>query len=106
MSDQEDTNLKLSDQSQITIPLRNLIAIIALVAVSVTGYFGITYRITALEQQAEITNFHVDANSEFRIKWPRGELGSLPDDAEQNMRLNQLEKEIDQLKKEIREGAK
>jgi hypothetical protein len=42
-------------------------------------------------------NVHIKSNTEFRIKWPRGELGALPDDAEQNMRLTQLEKQIDKI---------
>ena len=43
-------------------------------------------------------------NSEFRVKWPRGELGALPDDAEQNMRLNQLEKQIEELQEAAKEN--
>ena len=81
-----------SDQSIISIPLRNLIAIVIAVGVVVTGYFNVTGRITFLEHNAGMQIIHVDANNEFRIKWPRGELGSLPDDAEQNMRLTHIEK--------------
>jgi hypothetical protein len=67
------------------------------VAVSVTGYFHIVERITFLEHNAELQQVEVEMNSEFRIKWPRGELGALPDDAEQNIRLDFLEAKIQEL---------
>ena len=87
--------IQLSDQSQITIPVRNLIGLIVAVGVLVTGYFSITERINFLERNSELMDVQVQQNSEFRILWPRGELGSLPADAEQNMRLNQVEEQID-----------
>ena len=92
-----------SDQSIISIPLRNLIAIVIAVGVVVTGYFNVTGRISFLEHNLEMQGVHVDQNSEFRVKWPRGELGSLPADAEQNMRLNQLEKQIEELQEAAKE---
>jgi len=89
--------LEVNDSSQITIPLRNLIAIIVFVAAMVTGYFATTERIMLLENHMEIMDVHVQQNSEFRIRWPRGELGALPDDAEQNMRLDYIEEQLEQL---------
>ena len=91
---------EVSDNSEITIPLRNLIGLIMLVGVAVTTYFSITERISILERNIDLLNMSVEQNSEFRIKWPRGELGSLPDDAEQNMRLNYLEKQAEKHKDE------
>lgn len=88
---------ELSDQSIISIPLRNLIAIIVAVGFAVTGYFNVTGRISFLEHNLEIQKVFVDQNSNFRVKWPLGELGALPDDAQQNMRLDQLEKQLDEL---------
>ena len=88
---------ELNDNTTLTIPIRNLLALIAVVAVSITGYFNLVERITFLEHDAELQRVEVEMNSEFRIKWPRGELGSLPDDAEQNIRLDFLESKIKEL---------
>lgn len=71
---------KLSDETKIEIPLRNLIAIIAGVAIAVIGYTEVTNRISVLERQLTILEVDIEMNSEFRTKWPRGELGALPDD--------------------------
>ena len=90
-------SLQVNDGSEITIPLRNLIAIIVFVAGMVTGYFSTTERIMLLENHMEIMDVHVQQNSEFRVRWPRGELGALPDDAEQNMRLDYIEEQLEQL---------
>ena len=91
------SDLKVSDNSVISIPLRNLVAIIIGVSIAVSGYFALTQRLDMIEKDTEIMRVFVDQNSEFRVKWPRGELGALPDDAEQNMRLNHVEKQIDKL---------
>ena len=88
-------SLEVNDGSEITIPLRNLIAIIVFVAAMVTGYFATTERIMLLENHMDIMDVHVQQNNEFRIRWPRGELGALPDDAEQNMRLDYIEEQLD-----------
>ena len=95
------SNLKVSDSSVISIPLRNLIAIIIGVSVAVSGYFALTQRLDMIEKDTDIMKVFVDQNSEFRVKWPRGELGALPDDAEQNMRLNHLEKQLEKLLEEL-----
>ena len=95
------SNLKVSDSSVISIPLRNLIAIILGVSVAVSGYFALTQRLDMIEKDTDIMKVFVDQNSEFRVKWPRGELGALPDDAEQNMRLNHLEKQVEKLLEEL-----
>ena len=86
---------RLNEASEITIPLRNLIAIVAFTGVAVMGYFQITERLNFLEHNYDLLLMSVEANSEFRTLWPRGELGALPDDAEQNMRLRYLEKDIE-----------
>ena len=95
------SNLKVSDASVISIPLRNLVAIIIGVSVAVSGYFALTQRLDMIEKDTEIMRVFVDQNSEFRVKWPRGELGSLPDDAEQNMRLDHMEKQLEKLLEEL-----
>ena len=95
------SNLKVSDSSVISIPLRNLVAIIIGVPVAVSGYFALTQRLDMIEKDTDIMKVFVDQNSEFRVKWPRGELGALPDDAEQNMRLNHIEKQLEKLLEEL-----
>ena len=89
--------MDISDKTAVTIPLRNLIALIGFTIVSVTGYVNMTSRIASLENGQNIRDVEIGMNSEFRIKWPRGELGALPDDAEQNLRLQYLEKNVEEL---------
>ena len=73
----------------------------AAVAIAVWGYFGLTERITFLEHEQELSKVQQSMNSEFRVKWPRGELGALPDDAEQNMRLDMAEKQMEKLEDKV-----
>lgn len=99
----------ISDSTEVTIPLRNLLALIFAVAVSVTGYVNLVSRINALENSQNIRSMETQMNSEFRIKWPRGELGALPDDAEQNLRLTYVESNLNEVngivrKLQIKEG--
>jgi len=89
----------LNQDTNINIPLRNLLALIFAVAVSVTGYVNLTSRITQLEHDQNIRDVDIRHNTEFRIKWPRGELGALPEDAEQNLRLQYIEKHLAEVQK-------
>jgi len=86
---------KLSDETKIEIPLRNLIAIIAGVAIAVIGYTEVTNRISVFERQLTILEVDIGMNSEFRTKWPRGELGALPDDLLQNSQIDALQKVVE-----------
>lgn len=92
----------INDGTELTIPLRNLLALILAVAVSVTGYVNLVSRINALENSQNIRSMEIQMNSEFRIKWPRGELGALPDDAEQNLRLTYIESNLVDISKIVR----
>ena len=92
----------INDSTNITIPIRNLLALILAVAVSVTGYVNLISRITHLEQTQHIRDVEIKMNSEFRIKWPRGELGALPDDAEQNLRLTYVESNLKEINNVVR----
>ena len=76
---------ELSEDTAVTIPLRNLIAMIAFTSVSTMAYFSVQERLNTLEHGLDKTQMDIESNSEFRIKWPRGELGSLPADARQDM---------------------
>ena len=92
---------RLNQDSEITIPVRNLIALVVAPAVAVMGYFQITERLNFLERNNEMLTISVEQNSEFRVLWPRGELGALPDDAEQNIRLNYLETMLQEVREEL-----
>ena len=89
---------ELSEDTAVTIPLRNLIAMIAFTSIATMAYFSIQERLNALEHSLDKSQMDIEQNSEFRIKWPRGEMGALPDDARQDMLIDYtsklLEKEI------------
>ena len=82
--------LELNENTGITIPIRNLVAMIVFTCVSTMAYFGIQERLNLLEHALDKTQMDINQNSEFRIKWPRGELGSLPADARQDMLLEYI----------------
>ena len=85
-------------------PIRNLISLIASVAVGVWAYFGIIERLNRIETEMILVNSDLVKNTEFRIKWPRGDLGSLPADAEQFMLIEHLSGEFDKLLSNIETG--
>tara|TARA_B100001057_G_scaffold405709_1_gene418771 strand:- start:271 stop:726 length:456 start_codon:yes stop_codon:yes gene_type:complete len=104
--------LDISDNTAISMPVRNMLAIIGAVAVGVWAYFGVLERITMLETTSKLAekdlNGHIErieteltANSEFRIKWPRGEMGSLPADSEQFMLIEDIYKSLEKIEKQI-----
>ena len=106
----------ISDSTAISMPVRNMLAIIGAVAVGVWAYFGVLERITMLETKSVLTekdiNQHVERleldvekNSEFRIKWPRGEMGSLPADSEQYMLIEDLYGSVEKIEKHIESMA-
>ena len=86
---------KLNDNTSLGINVKWLIQIIVVAAMVVWGYFGLTSKISHLETEILRMKDSVALNSEFRVKWPLGQLGALPDDAEQNMRLKFIEKGIE-----------
>ena len=85
-------------------PIRNLISLIASVAVGVWAYFGIIERLNRIETNNILMQADLIKNTEFRIKWPRGDLGSLPADAEQFMLIEHLSGEFDKLLNNIETG--
>ena len=92
---------KLNDQTSLGINLKWLIQIIVLAGMAVWAYFGLTSRISQLEIDVLRMKDSVTMNSEFRVKWPLGQLGALPDDAEQNMRLGFIEKDMAKLEDHV-----
>ena len=79
------SELKVSSDSAVSMPMRNLISIIGAVGIGVWAYFGVIERLNNIETQGKLMLADVEKNTEFRIKWPRGEMGSLPADAQQDM---------------------
>ena len=96
--------IDVSDKTKFAMPVRNLISLIASVAVGVWAYFGIIERLNRIETNNILMQADLIKNTEFRIKWPRGDLGSLPADAEQFMLIEHLSGEFDKLLNNIETG--
>ena len=107
--------LDISDNTAISMPVRNMLAIIGAVAVGVWAYFGVLERITMLETKSQLAEkdlaSHVERlendltkNTEFRIKWPRGEMGALPADGEQYMLIEDLYKSVEKIEKNLEQN--
>ena len=77
--------MKVSDQTNVQMPLKTVASLITLVAVGTYSYFGIIERLNSVETRVTLSEADLTKNTEFRIKWPRGELGSLPADAQQDL---------------------
>ena len=95
---------KLNENTEVSLPLRNILSMIAAVAVGTWAYFGIIERLNKIETNYTMMNSDVEMNTEFRIKWPRGEMGSLPADSEQFMLIEHLASELEKLTAEIENG--
>ena len=100
--------MKISDQTSISMPMRNLLSIVAAVAIGVWAYFGVIERLNNLETKTQLSEKDllqaeeqiwgdVEKNNEFRIKWPRGELGSPPADSEQFMLIEHIAGQIEKI---------
>ena len=96
--------IDVSDKTKFAMPVRNLISLIASVGVGVWAYFGIIERLNRIETNNILMQADLIKNTEFRIKWPRGDLGSLPADAEQFMLIEHLSGEFDKLLHNIETG--
>ena len=95
---------KLNENTEVSLPLRNILSMIAAVAVGTWAYFGIIERLNKIETNVTMMDSDVQMNTEFRIKWPRGEMGSLPADSEQFMLIEHLAGELEKLTTEIENG--
>jgi len=82
-------------------PIRNIISIVGAVAVSTWAYSGVIERLNRLETNYEVKAEAVELNSEFRINWPRGTMGALPADAEQDREIQALNLEIERLREAV-----
>ena len=96
--------MKVSESTNIAMPIKNLISIIAAVAIGVWAYFGITEKLNNHATQLELMSKDLDKAVEFSIKWPRGEMGSLPADAEQFLLIEDALKDIEDIQEELKES--
>ena len=96
--------MRVSDNTAISMPMRNLLSILAAVAVGVWAYFGVIERINSIENDNVLMKKDLDQAVEFSIKWPRGELGSLPADSEQFLLIESLLGDVEYIQLEIKES--
>lgn len=91
--------MDINDSTDITIPIRNLIAMVVATSIATMAYFGIQERLNTIEHSLDKSQMEIERNTEFRILWPRGELGSLPADARQDMLIEGVELDVQDLRK-------
>ena len=97
--------LNISDEARVQLPMKTVASLIAMVAIGTWAYFGIIETQNKLSTQVELMQKDLTENTEFRIKWPRGQLGSLPADSEQFMMIEDLYKTTDKLNAHIESMA-
>ena len=97
--------LNISEEAAVQMPMKTVASLIIIVALGTMGYFQIVERINIADTKIKIMEQDVEQNTEFRIKWPRGQLGSLPADSEQFMMIEDLYKTTDKLNKHIESMA-
>ena len=93
--------LKIGENQPVQMPMKTVISLIIIVALGTMGYFQIVERLNITDTKIKIMEKDLEENTEFRIKWPRGEMGSLPADSEQFMMLEDLYKTTDKINKHI-----
>ena len=97
--------LSISESAAVQMPMKTVASLIIIVALGTMGYFQIVERLNIADTKLELMNADVEQNTEFRIKWPRGQMGSLPADSEQYMMLEDLYKTTDRINKHVEDMA-
>ena len=97
--------LNISEEAAVQMPMKTVASLIIIVALGTMGYFQIVERLNIADTKIKIMEKDLEENTEFRIKWPRGEMGSLPADSEQFMMIEDLYKTTDKLNKHIEDMA-
>ena len=93
--------MKVSSETGVSMPIKNLISIVGAVAIGVWSYFGLVERIGKLETDSTLIKKDLESAVEFSIKWPRGELGSLPADSEQFLLIEDSIKDIEKIQEQM-----
>ena len=97
-----DENISIKETSRISLDVKSLVGIV-LSILSIAGvWFTLTAQLSQLQLDVIRMQDQVEMNSEFRVKWPRGELGALPDDAKQDLRIQYLQTDLEELKAELK----
>ena len=97
--------LRISEEAAVQMPMKTVASLICMVAIGTWAYFGVIETQNKLSTEVELMSKDLTENTEFRIKWPRGQLGSLPADSEQFMMIEDLYKTTDKLNKHIENMA-
>ena len=97
--------LNISDEAKVQMPMKTVVSLITMVAIGTWAYFGIIETQNKIQTTVELMSKDLTENTEFRIKWPRGQLGSLPADSEQFMMIEDLYKTVDKLNAHIESMA-
>ena len=97
--------LKISEEAAVQMPMKTVASLIAMVAIGTWAYFGIIETQNKISTTLELMEKDLTENTEFRIKWPRGQLGSLPADSEQFMMIEDIYKTLDRITKHIEDMA-
>ena len=93
--------MDVSDKTAISMPMRNLLSILAAVGIGVYAFFGIQERLNNVETRSTLMEADLTKNTEFRIRWPRGEMGSLPADSEQFMLIEYMDGQLTKMQAQI-----
>ena len=96
--------MKLSDNTAISMPMRNLLSILTAVGLGIWFAFGVIERLNNVETNYKLVSSDLEKNTDFRIKWPRGELGSLPADSEQFMLIEHMAGQIEKIQEQLEAG--
>jgi len=96
--------MRVSSDTGVSMPIKNLISIVGAVAVGVWAYFGVIERLNTLETDNTLIKKDLESAVNFSIKWPRGELGSLPADSEQFLLIESLLKDVEDIQEELKES--
>ncbi len=91
--------LNISEEAAVQMPMKTVASLIIIVALGTMGYFQMIEKLNQHATRLQLMEKDLEENTEFRIKWPRGQLGSLPADSEQFMLIEDLYKQVEQLQK-------
>ena len=97
--------LTISESAAVQMPMKTVASLIVIVALGTMGYFQIVERLNVADTRLQLMEKDLEENTEFRIKWPRGQLGSLPADSEQFMMIEDLYKTTDKINKHVEDMA-
>ena len=93
--------MKISEEAAVQMPMKTVASLIIIVALGTMGYFQIVERLNIADTRLQLMEKDLEENTEFRIKWPRGEMGSLPADSEQFMLIEHIAGQVEQIQKSM-----